>query len=64
MTLTRLGKNHPWGRGVKFVQINGERLSPRGDNGKGVKNTLNLFFFIFFYRTSLPNLIKFNIIHP
>jgi hypothetical protein len=35
--LTSLGKNHPWGEGILNCSIEGDCLSPSGDNSKRVK---------------------------
>jgi hypothetical protein len=35
--LTRLGINHPWGKGIQVSSNERDRPSPRGDNSKTVK---------------------------
>jgi hypothetical protein len=35
--LTRLGINHPWGKGIQVCSNEGDCLSPRGGNSKRVK---------------------------
>jgi hypothetical protein len=35
--LTRLGTNHPWGKGIQVCSNEGDNPSPRGDNSKIVK---------------------------
>jgi hypothetical protein len=35
--LTRLGRNHPWGKGIEVCTNEGDNPSPRGDNSKRVK---------------------------
>jgi hypothetical protein len=34
---TRLGTDHPWGKGFQVFSNEGDRPSPRGDNSKRVK---------------------------
>jgi hypothetical protein len=36
-SLTRLGTNHPWGKGIQVCANEGDSSSPRGDNSKRVK---------------------------
>jgi hypothetical protein len=54
--LTRLGINHPWGKGFQVAP------SARGDNSKSVKKPL--IFLKIFSRTSKPNSIKFGTNNP
>jgi hypothetical protein len=35
--LTRLGTNHPWGKGFQVCSNEGDCPSPRGDNSETVK---------------------------
>jgi hypothetical protein len=35
--LTRLGTNHPWGKGIQVCSNEGNSRSPRGDNCERVK---------------------------
>jgi hypothetical protein len=60
--LTRLGINHPWGRGFKFLEMKGIAFL-EGEVKAKSKNTLNIFK-IFFYRTIKPKLIKFGTYYP
>ena len=61
--LTRLGTNHPWGKGILNCLNEGDCPSPRGDNHRRVKLHWT-FLKIFFSRTSKPISIKLGIIHP
>jgi hypothetical protein len=36
-SLTRLGTNHPWGKGIQVCSNEGDSPSPRGDNSERVK---------------------------
>jgi hypothetical protein len=36
-SLTRLGTNHPWMKGIQICSNEGDKPSPRGDNSKRVK---------------------------
>jgi hypothetical protein len=36
-SLTRLGTNHPWGKGIHVCSNEGDSPFPRGDNSKRVK---------------------------
>jgi hypothetical protein len=40
--LTRLGTNHPWGKGIQVCSNEADRPSPRGDKDKS-KNAMNFF---------------------
>ena len=35
--LTKLGTNHPWGKGIQVCSNEGQRPSPRGDNSEKAK---------------------------
>jgi hypothetical protein len=37
LILTRLGKNHPWVKGIQVCSKEGDSPSPRGDNSQRVK---------------------------
>ena len=37
---TKIGKNHPWVKGIHFFSIEGHCPFPREDNNETVKNTL------------------------
>jgi hypothetical protein len=41
--LTRLGANHPWGKGIQAFSNEGRCLSLRGDNSKRVKIHKKIF---------------------
>jgi hypothetical protein len=51
--LTRLGTNHPWGKGIQVCSNEGRHLSLRGDNSKRVKIHKKYLKF-FFSRTTWP----------
>jgi hypothetical protein len=53
-SLTWLGTNHPWEKGIQVCSNEVDSLYPRGDN-----NTLSIFFLILFSRTGGPNSISF-----
>jgi hypothetical protein len=55
--LTRLGRNHPWVKGIQICSNEGDNPSPRGYSSERVKIHWKILR-IFFSRTSGPNSIK------
>jgi hypothetical protein len=55
--LTRLGINHPWGKGIKIVQIKGQ-VFQRRDNHKNAKIGCG-HLKIVFSRTTWPEKLRF-----
>jgi hypothetical protein len=62
-SLTRLGTNYPWEKGIQVCSNEGDSPSPRGDNSKRVKIHRN-YLKIFFPRNSMPNSIKLGTNYP
>jgi hypothetical protein len=63
--VTKLGTNHPWGKGILNCSNEGDCTSQRGDKHKRVKIKIHWTFLkIFFSRTNRPISSKLGINHP